>query len=502
MSGQTTLILKGGHVIDPAQGIDRITDITIRDGKIAAVGEAPPDPGATVIDLAGKYVSPGWIDIHVHVYGALGFADPDAIGICQGVTSYVEAGGPGIDSLDQFSAMLDGTTKTRLYAGPLFHAMGLVGLNFEEGDPRTIRDIPIARWFDFMKAHPGMLRYLKFSAHGYGSVGPLRMSKGLAETLGLPLYMHVGEFQHTKPKSPLAFAAYDIAGAGDIITHVYHNNLGHILDDQGRVLQSVRDAVRRGVLFDVGFGGFNFSWDIAEKGFSQGLVPDIISSDLQQFNVTGPVFSLAHVMGATMRLGLTLQDTIARVTSAPAKALSLTDCAGSLTPGMPADISVFEVESGAFTMADTSQKTRVAERQIVPVMAFRDGVRFDSDFSRCLDEGNWFMQIVEDRVPAGVDNFSPAQFDFLASLRKTLEGIEWTLISNQLDLDKAFELQNAFHRVCAAHRLPLADALKATYGCFLERAFMTQIGLVLIRLERPLALSRLADVEQRRKLAA
>jgi dihydroorotase len=501
MTGTHT-ILKSAHVIDPAQGIDKIADVSIVDGRIAAVGDLPPALGATVIDLTGHYLSAGWIDIHVHAYGALGFADPDAIGICQGVTSYVDAGGAGIDTLDQFETLLNGKTATRLYAGPLFHGMGLVGLNFAEGDPRTIRDLSVVRWLDFMKAHPGFLRYLKFNAHGFGNTGPMRMSKGLAEILGLPLYMHVGEFQHTVPENPLAFAAYEMSGPGDIITHVYHENLGHILDESGRVLPSVMAAAKRGVLFDVGFGGFNFSWNIAERGFAQGLIPDVISSDLQQFNVTGPVFSLAHVMGAVMHLGMSLSDAIDRVTAKAAKAVAMTDIAGSLKPGLPADISVFRVESGEFAMADTLNKMRTANQRIVPVMAFRDGVRYDSDFSRCLDEGNWFMQVIEDRIPAGTDRLTRAQLDFLAALRQALSRADWSLPSAQLDIDKAFELQDIFHGICRAQGLPLADGLRAVYACFLDRSFMTQMGLFLIRLDRDFALTRLGEVESRLRQAA
>ena len=90
-----TIVLKGAHVIDPSQGIDRIADVLVVDGKIGAVGDVAVPPGAEVIDLAGHYISPGWIDLHVHAYGTLGFANPDSIGVYQGVTSFVEAGGPG-----------------------------------------------------------------------------------------------------------------------------------------------------------------------------------------------------------------------------------------------------------------------------------------------------------------------------------------------------------------------------------------------------------------------
>jgi dihydroorotase len=256
------------------------------------------------------------------------------------------------------------------------------------------------------------------------------------------------------------------------------------------------------VLFDVGFGSFNFSWIIAERAFSQGLRPHIISSDLQQFNAIGPVFSLAHVMTAMMRLGMTLEEVVTGVTAAPAEALALSDRAGSLKPGGPADLSVFQIRDGEFTIADTLNRTRTADRRIVPIMAFRDGIRFDCDFTRGLDERNWFMQVIEDRLPDRAQLLTDAQRDFLLTLVRALSAIQWQLVSVQLDLDKAFELQGAFHVARRYHGLPLKDALRAVYDCFLERPFMTQIGLFLIRLDRGFALERLAAVAATRGRAA
>ena len=108
-----------------------------------------------------------------------------------------------------------------------------------------------------------------------------------------------------------------MAEAGDLITHIFHGNLGGILDKNGLLLPVVREAQQRGVLFDVGFGAYNFSWDVAERAFAQGLIPHVISSDLQQFNVTGPAYSLANVMSVMLRLGLSLTEVIERVTSIP-----------------------------------------------------------------------------------------------------------------------------------------------------------------------------------------
>src|SRR5258708_4280152 len=300
--GDSSLVLKGAHVIGPAQAMDGVTDVTIADGRIQSTGDAPPSPDVETLDLSGQYLSPGWIDIHVHVYGALGFADPDSIGICQGVTSYVEAGGPGIDTLDECCALFENRTATRLYLGPLLTPFGLVGFNHAEGDPRDLGEMSIAKWLAFIQDPPGLLRYLKINAHGYGSAGSIKIGKGLGEIVGLPLYFHIGEFQNTTPEHPLADDAFRIAEAGDIITHIYHNNLGRIVGDDGIVLPVVKDAARRCVIFDIGFGGYNFAWDIAEQAVAHGVLPEFISSDLQQFNLPTPSSSLANVTSARMRL--------------------------------------------------------------------------------------------------------------------------------------------------------------------------------------------------------
>lgn len=494
-------LLRNGHVVDPAQGIDRIADVLIEDGRIVSVG-GPPPHDAAVVDVSGCYVSPGWIDIHVHAYGTLGFADPDSIGIYQGTTSFVEAGGPGIGTFEEFLALLDQRTVTDLYVGLYGRPMGIIGLNYIEGDPRSLGDVPIPQWMDLARQHKDVLRYVKIGAFGTYGAGPLKIYKGLAEMLGLPMYVHVGEFQQ-RPEQLSTIDAYRICERGDIVTHLYHNNLGRILDDSGRVLPEIRDAERRGVLFDIGFGGYNFSWDVAEKAYAQGIAPHLISSDLQQFNVNGPVYSFANVLSVFLRLGMTLPQVIERVTGAPARALKLDDRAGALRPGMPADITVFRVVEGAVELVDCHKRSRTAERRIEPVCAFKDGVRYDSDLARGRDEKNWFMQVADDHLPATVARLTGAQTAFLRDLAAALEPVDWTVPDPQrCDLGKATELQELFHRVRRAHGLPLRDALQGVFDSFLDHPFTIQIGLFLLRLERPFALERLRAVAPSRSAAA
>src|SRR5215467_14552372 len=438
-SATDSFVLKGAHVIDSEQGIDRVADVHVADGKIAFIGERPAAPETKIVDVSGHYVSAGWVDIHVHAYGTLGFANPDSVGVYQGVTTFVDAGGPGIGVLDQFMELMSGL-KTSLYAGAFIRPMGLLGLNFIEGNVRTLGEVPITKWVDFAKEHRDMLRYIKCNAIGDYGPGTLKLTKGLAEILDLPLYMHIGEFQMQNPERLLAPEAFRIAEAGDMITHLYHGNLGRVLDESGKVLPVVRDAERRGVIFDLGFGGYNFYWEVAEKAFAQDLIPHTISSDLQQFNVVRPVKSLANVMSAMIRLGMNLPDVIERVTINPAKALSLTDRGGSLTPGLPADITVFRVETGDYEISDCYTRVRKAEKQIVPVLTFKNGKRFEADLASAQNESNWFLQIAEDQVPSRARALSDRQRSFLSALAARLSSIDWELSSaERLDIKKALE---------------------------------------------------------------
>lgn len=491
---QETTVLKGVHVIDPANGIDRVTDVTISNGLIVAVGEAVDTQKATVIDLKGKYLSPGWVDMHVHAYGTLGFADPDSVGVYQGVTSFVEAGGPGIGTLDEFFALMT-DLETDLYVGPFIRPLGLLGLNFIEGDVRTLGDVPITRWVDTAKQHQDRIRYIKCNAMGDYGPGTLNVTKGLAQILGVPLYMHIGEFQLQTPDPVLAYEAFKIAEKGDMITHIYHGNLGQIIDEKGKIIPVVLDALKRGVLFDLGFGGYNFSWDVAEKAFAQGIVPYTISSDLQQFNVVRPVKSLANVLSVMMHLGMSLKDIIPCITSNAARAISLTDRAGDLSVGKPADITVFGIEEGQFELSDCYTQTRNASKRFVPYMTFKRGKRFNADMTRGQDEANWFLRIAEDHIPAAAETLSDPQRAFLGELGLALARTDWELSSaERLDIPKALELQQIFHSVREKSGVSLRDGLRAVYDSFVDNKFTMQIGLFLMRIERPFALSRMAEV--------
>jgi len=208
-------------------------------------------------------------------------------------------------------------------------------------------------------------------------------------------------------------------------------------------------------------------------------------------------------MSAMMRLGMAVTEVIERVTRNPARALSLTDRAGSLRPGLPADITVFGVESGQYEITDCYTKVRKAQKQIVPLVTFKNGTRFDVDLEMGQDESNWFLQIAEDHVPSAAAALSDRQRGFLSALAARLSAVTWELSSaERLDVEKALELQDIFHQVRAAQALPLGEALRAVYASFLDQTFTMQIGLLLLRLDRSFALRRLRDIAGNRPMAA
>jgi dihydroorotase len=492
------ILLKNAHVIDPAQGIDGITNVLLSDGKIEALSKDLTASDVEEINLSGSYLTPGWIDMHVHAYGALGFSDPDSIGVDQGVTTVVDAGGTGILTLDEFVAMVSDRTTTDVYAGAHVHPLGIIGL---EESGRGLNNVAIEEWSEWAEAHPGILRYLKVSAYSLPNAGPLYVAKGLSEILGLPLYQHIGEMHEPPPYPTLVKDVFDIAQAGDIITHIYHNNPGKVLGDDGKVLQFVKDAEKRGVLFDIGFGSTNFSWPVAEKCVSQGLLPHFISSDLQQFNIVYPCHSLANVMSLFLRLGMTLREVVERVTSAPARALKMNDRAGSLRVGLPADITVFHVEDGEFELFDCYKESRRGAQRFVPTLAFKNGKRIDVDLMRGEREDNWFMHVSEDELPSAADRLSDSQRAFLKSLHGALKDFEWVGYNGRkLNIKHAYELHRIFNLVLSAHPISLRDGLRAVYDSFLEHPFTIQIGLFLTRLERSFVLDRLEKVANQRFL--
>ncbi|MGH9658314.1 MAG: hypothetical protein ACRD96_07200, partial [Bryobacteraceae bacterium] len=280
------LVVWGGRVVDPSQRLSAPRDIAVAGGKVARVAENIGAGEARYgIDARGKIVTPGLIDIHVHVYDGvapLGIpADPNCI--AKGVTTVVDAGSAGAHTFPGFRRQVVNTAETRVYA--------LLNISVV-GQSTLSEDNPWGELLDLRYANPklavktieqnrdvilGVKIRLTRNIAGDHDLAALKLAREAADAARLPLMVHIGGSY-----SPLPSILAEMK-KGDVITHSFRGGAGGILDDRGRVLAEVRRAVERGVRLDVGHGAGSFAWDTAERALKQELRPGTISSDVHQF---------------------------------------------------------------------------------------------------------------------------------------------------------------------------------------------------------------------------
>ena len=360
------MIIRAGRL-----GNGQLVDVAIKHGKIAALGSLPESTEAKqTLTLGGQvHVSAGWIDGHTHCYPAspLYHDEPDKVGVASGVTTVIDAGSTGADDVDDFQRIA-ATCKTRVHALLNISRIGLLRQN-ELADPADI-DPVLAQ--AAIRRHPGFIVGIKArmsgSVVGESGLQPLRMAKQIQQANGnLPLMVHVG---NTPPDLDEIVA---LLGEGDLLTHCFNGKPNRILTPAGELRQAVREAMRRGLLLDIGHGGASFSFEVAELAIAQGILPHTISSDIYCKNrIKGPVYSLAHVMSKFFAIGMTLEQVLACVTHQAADALRLPG-KGRLEVGADADITLFEVSCGPTLFTDTEAGTRNGDRQLLPLAALVGG---------------------------------------------------------------------------------------------------------------------------------
>ncbi|EPE3190599.1 amidohydrolase/deacetylase family metallohydrolase [Cronobacter sakazakii] len=358
------LILRQARLVD-----DTLADIAIKDGKIAALGSVTGEARATR-DLNGEYyVSPGWIDLHVHCYpkSPIYHDEPDAVGVSTGVTTVVDAGSTGANDIDDFYALTRGVA-TEVLALLNVSKVGLIAQN-ELADMANI-DAAAAR--EAIARHPdfivGLKARMSSSVVGENGIAPLERAKAIQQENGhLPLMVHIGN-----GPPPLDEIAARLS-QGDIITHCFNGKPNRILTPQGQLRASVSDALERGVRLDVGHGSASFSFEVARQAIALGILPHTISSDIYCRNrINGPVRSLAHVMSKFLAIGLSLPQVIDCVTLHAAQALRLAH-KGRMTPGADADLTIFDLRRQPALFTDADEKTLHGDYLLVPLAAVRAG---------------------------------------------------------------------------------------------------------------------------------
>jgi dihydroorotase len=369
-------LLRGGRLIDPAGGKDGLLDIRVRDGKIDAIGANLEADGSTVIDLTDRIVTPGLIDVHLHLMKGLGAfgVDPDIFGVGSGVTTVVDAGSAGHTLLNVFRDYVTANAKTRVLNYINLSTLGgVTGPGYSIlADPRLIDEAKIEQAFE---AHRDIIVGIKIMATG-GALGaqglkPLERARKLGDNLKLPLLVHIGE-SWTKDSTPVHVGdVLKHLRAGDIVTHMFTVHPGGLLDGNGKLWPQVRAAKESGVLMDVGHGLHNLNFDVARKVLDQGLHPDGVSTDGHRGNRAGPVYDLPTTMAKLLALGFSLTQVVEMATANAARLLGRSNELGTLRIGDPADISVLGVEDREWLAVDSQKGTIPAQRAILPVYAIR-----------------------------------------------------------------------------------------------------------------------------------
>lgn len=364
------LLIAGGHVIDPSSGLSAVRDVAIVGGRIARVAGDIATAGARrVIDARGRIVTPGLVDLHVHVYDAVVpiSIDVDTACLAAGTTTAVDGGSAGASTFAGFRKHVVARARTRVFAWLNISKIGLADSN-EYSDLRFVDpDLAVKTIEQHRDVVVGVKVRLTPDIVGGQDLEVLRRARQAGDAVRLPIMAHIGG-----GASPLE-RTLELFRAGDVVTHALHGRTGQILDAVGRVLPAVLDAQRRGVVMDIGHGSGNLSFAVAERAAAAGWFPDTISSDIHSGNVGGPVVDLPTTLSKFLMLGMPLDAVIRAATSAPAAAAKIPGGAGTLGEGAVADVTILEMQDGEFTFTDSARQTRTGRRRLAHVATVRGG---------------------------------------------------------------------------------------------------------------------------------
>jgi len=367
------LLLKGGHVIDPKNGLSAVRDVAIAGGKVAAVAaKIDPAEAFKVVDVGGLYVTPGLIDIHVHVFAGTGEKNsyagdnslyPDGYTLRVGVTTVADAGCAGWRNFEEFKTRVIDRSKTRVLAFLNIVGNGMRGGAYEQ----DLADMAAAPAAEMAKKYPGVIVGIKTAHYAGPEWTPVENAVQAGTTANIPVMV---DFGSDKPERPVAELVTKKLRPGDIYTHMY-SGLRHELVD-GHVNPGLVEGRKRGVIFDVGHGGGSFAWRVAVPSIKEGFVPDSISTDLHIGSMNAGMKDQINVMSKFLALGLSLDDVIKQSTWNPAREIKQ-EGLGNLSVGAGADVAVLRLENGNFGFVDSFGGRLRAKQKLVCEMTLRDG---------------------------------------------------------------------------------------------------------------------------------
>jgi dihydroorotase len=377
MAQEYELLIKGGHVIDPKNEIDGTMDIAIKDGTIASVASNISENSAErVVNAEGLFVTPGLIDMHSHNYYGTepyrsysnGFSalPPDGFTFRAGVTTVVDVGGAGWTNFQHFKDQVIDRSQTRVLAFINIVGDGMSGApeqNLNDMDPR-MTSITASRFSEIVG-----VKIAHYSGHDWE---PYRRTVEAAENAGVPVMV---DFGGATPPLPIEELFFDVLRPGDIYTHAYGGGVAvrqAVVDEDGNLRPRIIEAQERGIIFDVGHGGGSFFYSVAVPAMEQGLLPDVISTDIHRSSMNGGMKDMLNVVSKILNMGMSLQDVIHASTWRPAQVIQREEL-GHLSEGAEADIAIFRLHEGEFGFLDSRGYLKPGTQKLETELTVRAG---------------------------------------------------------------------------------------------------------------------------------
>ena len=369
------LVLKNGNLIDPGQNINAKMDIGFKNGEVlSAEDRIDPALASTVVDISGKVLTPGLIDIHGHFYhggtGSSVHADQNCLG--SGVTTALDAGSSGFLNYDAMRDYVFPAHQTRLLALLHIGAVGLAANRILGGGLHDMRIIDVDRTAQTIKENRGKLLGVKVRMHMdavayWNAPTAMKLAREAADQSGGLLMVHVSGTPIPLPQ------ILDHLKPGDISTHAFNGNPESILDNSGKIRKEVQEARDRGVIMDVGHAGVHCDVEVVRAALEQGLAPDTISTDIHLAPPGRSVYLMNDLISKFHALGMSLEDAIKASTSRPAQVLGLEENIGSLVPGMAGDAAVFDLREGRFVWHDMAGHNVEGKVRLDPFLTIKAG---------------------------------------------------------------------------------------------------------------------------------
>lgn len=363
------VLVKGGHVIDPKNGIDAVMDIAIKAGKIFKVGKnLPASEAKQVVDATGLKVVPGIIDMHAHVFAGtqpdhylsdgLSALMPDGYTFRVGVTTVVDCGGAGWKNFATFKKNVIDISQTRVLSFLNIVGEGMRGGNYEQ----DIADMNPKLTANTAKQYKDYIVGFKLAHFNGADWTPTTRAVEAGKLAELPVII---DFGGSQPNLSIQELFFKHLRPGDIYTHTYAALNGareEIVDANNTLKPFVLEAQKRGIIFDVGYGGASFNYTQAIPALKAGLFPNTISTDLHTGSMNSSMKDQLSVMSKFMNLGMPLFDVIKASTWKPAQVINRTNL-GHLTEGAEADIAILNIRKGNFGFYDkTGYKVNGTEK--------------------------------------------------------------------------------------------------------------------------------------------